>query len=124
MTSEPRTVTLATADAGDVTLTEPDWCRGHADHQAGVHRVDLTHYGTETVLTHQGAELFRVMVTESPFATSPEQRAVCAYIEVADYTGDFTPTGLYDLAATLDAHADRLRDFADQLGRLLDGGRE
>jgi hypothetical protein len=118
------TVTLATADHGDVTLPEPSWCRGHGDHSPTVHRCDLTHYGTETLLTHQGAELFRVMVTESPFATRPEHRGVVAYVEQASYTGDFTPASLYDLAATLDGHADRLRDFADQLGRLLDGGHE
>ncbi|HET9326415.1 MAG TPA: hypothetical protein VFQ05_06580 [Candidatus Eisenbacteria bacterium] len=122
MSSEPRTITLATADHGDVTLPEPSWCRGHADHRPGTYRSDLTHYSTETVLTYQGAELFRLMVTESPYATLPEQRAVCAFLEQADYTSDFTPAGLYDLAASLDAHADRLREFADRLAVLLDGG--
>jgi hypothetical protein len=116
------TVTLATEDFGDVTLEEPSWCVGHADHRPGVYRCDLTHYGTETVLAYQGAPLFRVMLAESPFATRPEQRAVVAYIEQADHTGDFTATGLYDLAATLDTHADRLRDFADQLDTILGGG--
>ncbi|MFJ4623040.1 DUF6907 domain-containing protein [Streptomyces sp. NPDC088812] len=124
MSSEqPRTVTLATSDHGPVTLPEPSWCRGHADHSPTVHRADLCHYGTETVLAFQGAELFRVMVTESPFVTRPEQRGVVAYLEQADYTGDLTPAGLYDLAAALEGHADRLRDFADQLDRLLGGAR-
>jgi hypothetical protein len=119
--TEPRTVSLSTIDHGDVVLPEPDWCRGHRDHRPDSYRADLTHYGTEAVLAYQGAALLRVMVTESPFATRPEKRAVVAYLEQADYTGDFTPAGLYDLAATLDAHADRLRELADQLATILDG---
>jgi hypothetical protein len=115
-------ITLPTVDHGDVVLPEPTWCRGHQDHDPGTYRTDLTHYGTETVLTYQGAALLRVMVTESPFATRPEKRSTVAYLEQADYTGDFTPAGLYDLAATLDGHADRLREIADQLHTLLDGG--
>lgn len=121
MSTEPRTITLDTQDFGPVTLPEPSWCRGHDDHQPGSYRVDLTHYGTETVLTYQGAELWRVMVTASPYATRPEDRPMCAYLEQGHYTGDFTPAGLYDLAATLDAHADQLREFADTLARLVDG---
>lgn len=123
MTAEPR-ITLVTADHGDVVLTEPAWCRGHDDHQPGAYRSDLTHYSAETVLTFGGAELFRVMVTESPYATRPEDRPVCAFLEQAGFTGAFTPAGLYDLAAALDAHADQLRDFADQLAALLAGGED
>jgi hypothetical protein len=119
--AEPRTVTLTTADRGDLVLPEPSWCRGHDDHQPGAYRSDLTHYSTETVLTFDGAELFRVMLTESPYATRPEDRPVCAYLEQAGFTGAFTPAGLYDLAAALDGHADQLRDFADQLHALLGG---
>ncbi|MET7651539.1 hypothetical protein [Streptomyces sp. NPDC005486] len=122
MSTEPRTVTLQTEDHGDVTLPEPSWCRGHDDHSPTMYRCDIVHYGTETVLAYQGAALYRVMLAESPYATRPEQRAVVAYIEQADHTADFTPAGLYDLAATLDTHADRLRDFADQLDTIRNRG--
>ncbi|MER6557212.1 hypothetical protein ABT300_05505 [Streptomyces sp. NPDC001027] len=123
MSTQPQpTVTLDTEDFGPITLPEPSWCRGHADHRPDAFRSDVTHYSAETVLAYQGSELFRVMVTESPYATRPEHRRVCAYLEQGDYTGDFTPAGLYDLAATLDAHADRLRDYADQLARILGRG--
>lgn len=120
MSTEPRTVTLDTEDHGPVTLPEPSWCRGHADHAPGAYRADLTHYGTETVLTHEGTEVFRVMLSESPYATRPEQRGVCVYVEDRGFTGSLDPAGLYGLAASLDAHADRLREFADQLAQLLD----
>ncbi|MFI2431966.1 DUF6907 domain-containing protein [Streptomyces sp. NPDC018693] len=122
MSTEPRTVTLATQDFGPVTLPEPSWCKGHARHRPDSYRCDLTHYSAETVLAYQGDELFRVMVTESPYATRPEERPVCAYIEDGGFTGNFSPAGLYDLAATLDAHADRLREYADKLADLEAGG--
>ncbi|MEU5115118.1 hypothetical protein AB0G64_26875 [Streptomyces longwoodensis] len=36
--------------------------------------------------------------------------------------GHHDPAGLYALAASLDAHADQLRDLADQLAAILAGG--
>lgn len=122
MSTEPRTVTLATLDHGDVTLPEPSWCRGHAGHRPDSYRCDLTHYSEETVLAHQGAKVFRVMLTQAPYASQPPDPAVCVYVEECGFTGSLDPVGLYDLAATLDAHADRLRDYADQLAAILDRG--
>jgi hypothetical protein len=124
VSTEPHTITLATADHGPVTLPEPTWCRGHHDHRPDVYRCDLTHYGTETVLTFEGAEVFRVMVSESPYATRPEDRAVCGYVEARGYTGALNAVQLYGLAAALDGHADRLRDLADQVDTITAGGTE
>ena len=118
MSTEPRTITLVTEDHGPVALPEPGWCRGHADHQPGTYRVDLTHYGTETVLRFEGAEVFRLLLAESPYATRPVHQGVCGYVETCGYTASLSPAGLYGLAAALDAHADRLREFADQLTLL------
>jgi len=120
--NEHRTVTLATVDHGDVTLPEPSWCRGHADHHPGSYLCDITHYSAETVLSFQGIELFRVMVTQSPHATHADHQAVTAFVEEQGYTGGLDPVGLYDLAATLEAHADRLREYADRLTAIRDGG--
>jgi hypothetical protein len=119
--TEPRTIVLATADHGPVTLPEPTWCRGHDDHRPDVYRCDLTHYGTETVLAFEGAEVFRVMVSESPYATRPEDRAVCGYVEECGYTGALDAVQLYGLAAALDTYADHLRDLADQVDTLNGG---
>ncbi|MDX3571946.1 DUF6907 domain-containing protein [Streptomyces sp. ID05-47C] len=123
MSTEPRTVTLATEDHGDVTLTEPDWCRGHQDHHPDSYRADITHYGTEERLTFNGEALYVVMLAQTPMSENADHD-VSLYVEQAGHTGGFTPTGLYDLAAALDGHADRLRDLADQLARILAGGSE
>lgn len=118
--TEPRTITLATEDHGLVTVNEPVWCRGHADHRPDSHLCDFTHYSAETVLNFQGVELFRLMVAESPYAA--RDTAVAAYVEESGFTGSLDPVGLYDLAATLDAHADRIREYADRLAAIIDGG--
>ncbi|KUN03972.1 hypothetical protein AQI95_21270 [Streptomyces yokosukanensis] len=117
--NEPRTVTVPTLDHGDVTVPEPDWCTGHGPFPE--HRADLTHYGLEHRLTYNGAELFRLMLAQTPLAERAS-REVCGYVEQAGYTGSLDQGGLYDLAAALDAAADQLRAFADQHAALLAGG--
>lgn len=120
--TEPRTVTLPTEDAGDVTLPEPSWCAGHADHRPDTYRVDLDHKGPEHRLTHHGELLWTVFLGQAPFASRPEQRTTGVFVEQASYARTLNPTQLYDLAATLDGHADRLRELADQLAEILGGG--
>lgn len=119
MSTEPRTVTLPTEDHGDVTIPEPTWCRGHADHRADSYRTDITHYGPEHRLTFNGEELFVLMLAQAPLAERGS-RDLAAYVEESHYTGDLDPAGLYDLAAALDSAADNMRAFADQLARVLD----
>jgi hypothetical protein len=118
--TEPRPITLPTVDHGEITLTCPAWCTGHADHHPGTYRADLTHYGPEHRLTFNGVELFRLMLAQTPHAERTS-REVCAYVEETGYTGSLTPAGVYDLAAALDQAADRMREFADRLAVLLDG---
>lgn len=117
----PRTITVHTLDHGPVSLPEPAWCRGHADHQPDTQRPDLTHFGAEHRLTFNGIELFRLMLAQTPYADRAS-RQVCAYVEETGYTGSLDVAGLYDLAAALDTAADHMREFADRLAVLLDGG--
>ncbi|MFK0125576.1 DUF6907 domain-containing protein [Streptomyces nigra] len=117
-----RTITLPTEDYGDVTLTEPAWCAGHADHRPDTYRVDLAHAGPVRRLTHNGALLWTVLLGQAPFATRPEHRGVGLYVAQEGYNGTLTPTAVYDLAAAFEAHADQLRDLADQLAELLGRG--
>ncbi|MBE4789934.1 DUF6907 domain-containing protein [Streptomyces caniscabiei] len=118
--TEPRTITLPTEDHGPVTLPEPAWCRGHADHHPDSYLTDLTHFGPEHRLTFNGTELFRLMLAQTPYADRAS-RETCAYVEQSGYTGSLDPAGMYDLAAALDHAADRMREFADRLAVLLDG---
>ncbi|MFJ4617403.1 DUF6907 domain-containing protein [Streptomyces sp. NPDC088812] len=120
MSSEqPRTVTLPTADHGPVAIPEPSWCRGHADHRPDTHRVDLDHKGPEHRLTHDGELLWTAFLGEAPYASQPQARVLGVYVEQGSYARTLDAVGLYDLAATFEAHADRLRELADQLGALL-----
>lgn len=119
--STERTVTLPTEDHGDVTIPEPSWCRGHADHRPDSYRTDLTHYGLQHRLTFNGSELFRLTLAQAPYAER-SSRELRAFVEESGFTADLTPAGLYDLAAALDHAADQLRAFADQLAEILAGG--
>jgi hypothetical protein len=120
--TEPRTVTLPTIDAGDVTIPEPSWCAGHADHRPDTYRVDLDHKGPEHRLTHNGERLWTAFLGQAPHASRPKARELGVYVEQGSYARTLDPASLYDLAATLDAHADRLRELADRLAALLDEG--
>lgn len=125
MSAEPRTVTLPTRDHGPVTLPEPSWCQGHADHRPDTHRADIIHGGPDTVLAFHGAELFTACLVQSPFATiiTPGLGGRTTGVSVYPPGLTLTPVELYSLAAALDGYADRLRDLADELTVILGGDR-
>ncbi|MEH0627879.1 DUF6907 domain-containing protein [Streptomyces stelliscabiei] len=120
----PRTITLPTGDFGPVTLTCPAWCAGHADHDPEAERADILHSGPDTVLAFRGAELFTACLVQSPYSTSsdPELGSRTTGVSVYPPARTLDPVSLYSLAAALDGYADQLRDLADQLAVLLDGG--
>lgn len=124
MSTEPRTITLPTADHGSVTLDEPSWCIGHADHRPDTARVDLTHCGPAVGCTFLGIEVFTAELVASPYSTSTtsELGGPTPGVSVWPLGRTLNPTQLYGLAATLDGYADRLRDLADQLTAILTGG--
>ncbi|MET9056782.1 hypothetical protein ABZX99_03055 [Streptomyces antibioticus] len=121
----PRTVTLATEDFGPVTLEEPTWCAGHADHRSDTARVDLIHCGPAIECTFLGAEVFTAELVASPYASTsiPRLGGRTPGVSVHPLGMTLDPTDLYSLAAALDGYADRLRELADQLTTILDGGR-
>ncbi|MDX3400077.1 DUF6907 domain-containing protein [Streptomyces sp. ME01-18h] len=108
------TITLPTIDHGDVTLPEPSWCVGH-ETDAGHQRVDLQHLGPDVALDFQGKRLMTSGLVQAPFGadTTPG-------ISVFDI-GVLDARLVYQLAADLDAYADRLRSLADQLLVILAG---
>ncbi|MFR0358617.1 DUF6907 domain-containing protein [Streptomyces sediminimaris] len=119
--STPSTVTLQTSDHGPVTIPEPAWCTGHTDHQPDTYRVEIGHKGPEHLLRHHGEVLFTAFLAQAPFAPPGEPSTIGLYIEQGDYAHTLTPLSVYDLAATFEAHADQLRDLADQLAALHAG---
>lgn len=118
-----RVVTLQTADHGLVTLEEPSWCCGHADHRPDSYRADILHSGPDVALTFHGHDIGDAALVQSPFSTIeiPELCSSTPGVSVSLLGLTLNPVQLYDLAATLDRHADQLRDLADQLHALLTG---
>ncbi|MEY2243171.1 hypothetical protein AB8A21_09545 [Streptomyces sp. BF23-18] len=121
--TELRTVTLATADHGDVTLPEPSWCAGHAHHDPQTLLVDLIHAGPTVDLDHSGAPLFTAELVQSPYAepSDPRLGGRTPGVSVHPLGQTLDSTSLYCLAADLDRYADQLRDLADQLATALGG---
>jgi hypothetical protein len=116
-----RTVTVQTWDQGPVTTPEPEWCTG--EHEDGLHLVDLVHDGPDislTVDTEAGpVELLHLLLTQYPYATRPEARAL--YMAV-NLEGGYRPfrddIALYRLADQLVENAVQLRAIARQLAEL------
>ncbi|MCX4578136.1 hypothetical protein OHB41_34100 [Streptomyces sp. NBC_01571] len=116
--SEPRTITLPTADHGDVTLPEPSWCIGH-ESTPGDRRADILHQGADVELVFHGHVFDTTGLVEAPFAELPGG-GLGASVGLLGQTLD--PVGLYELAAAFDTYADRIRGLADQLDTLRSGG--
>lgn len=122
--SEQTTVTLATADHGDVVLPEPTWCAGHAHHDPESERADLMHAGPAVDMVHRGDTLFSAEIVQSPYAesTNPLLGGRTPGVSVHPLGRTLNPAALYCLAADLDRYSDQLRALADQLATVLDGG--
>ncbi|AWT43183.1 hypothetical protein DMT42_13195 [Streptomyces actuosus] len=119
MPSGQRTITLPTIDHGDVTIPEPEWCAGHADHDPNTARTDLAHASAEVPLTFRGHTLSAACLVQDPFAEKTSRQP---YASELLYGRKLDAAGLYTYAAALDAYADQLRDLADRLDTLLRGG--
>ncbi|WP_328757446.1 DUF6907 domain-containing protein [Streptomyces sp. NBC_00271] len=125
MSTEPRTVTLATIDRGDVTIPCPAWCAGHAHHDPETEYADIIHSGPETIVTFRYTTLLTANLVQSPHASedaTPGLGGRTPGVSVHPLGETLDPVGLYELAAALDTYADHIRDLADQLDTLLSGG--
>lgn len=122
--TDPRTITLATADHGDVVLPEPAWCAGHTLHDPETLRVDLVHAGPAVDCMHLGTDLFSAELVQSPYSESsnPLLGGRTPGVSVWPIGRTLDPVQLYSLAADLDRYADQLRALADQLATVIDGG--
>jgi hypothetical protein len=121
VSTTPRTITLPTADHGDVTLTCPAWCVGHPNHRPDDHRADILHAGPDVALTFRGHDIGDAALVQSPFSTLeiPELCSSTPGVSVSLLGKTLDPVQVYDFAATLESYADQLRDLADQLHTLI-----
>lgn len=124
--TEPRTVTLRTADHGDVTIPEPSWCSGHSHHDPESLRVDLIHSGPTRSCNHGGFPLLSAEIVQSPYASpsDPHLGGRTPGVSIHPLGETLNPTELYTLAADLDRYADVLRDLADKLTSINSGSAE
>lgn len=122
--TEPRTVTLATADHGDVTLVEPSWCVGHAHHDPHTAYADIIHSGPDIALTFRHAFLLTACLVQSPHTAprAPRHGGPVPGVSVHPVGETLDPMGLYDLAADLVSYAARLRRLAVELNEIRLGG--
>ncbi|MFF9688968.1 DUF6907 domain-containing protein [Streptomyces sp. NPDC014623] len=116
--SAPRTITVPTADQGDVEVIEPDWCT--ADHTFEGYREDIEHSGAVTHLViptecHGQVRALPVGFVWRPF--SPTDDRITVAIEL-DAWHEFDSAGLDRVAAALVEHAATLRVYARQLSTL------
>ncbi|MFJ6235060.1 DUF6907 domain-containing protein [Streptomyces griseus] len=123
--STPRTITIPTADHGDVQVTEPDWCT--ADHTGEAYREDIEHTGAETHLVvftacHGPVRTLPIGFLWRPF--SPTNNQIMATLLMADDWHELDPAALTRAADSLTGHATTLRVYARQLNELQAHGGE
>lgn len=126
---EPRygdgTVTLQTLDRGEVTVPEPDWCRGHDGDMVGP-LSELAHEGPEVAAVVDGGRLgelpfLRAQLTHAPFLEAEPEPHPLVYVEAME-AASFDADGLRAAAARLAAFAGHLVDQAAELDRLQQEG--
>lgn len=128
MSTEPRTVTVRTVDHGDVTLTCPAWCTGHAGPAPS--RVDISHTGPWTALeipTPRGPMVHLDVALETrPFTDRPADRGPHLWVSTQGGAEGLPmlPGDVDLLAAALVENAAVLRHLARQLAAMLAGGTE
>lgn len=113
--SEPRTITINTADHGPVTTAEPDWCRGDL-HTDGGRRDEISHTGPPidiTVNTDRGPRrLVELMLWQDPFPTPTNRHGTDVYVVAHLLDGDhfgYDVAGLEALTTDLLEAAGRMR---------------
>lgn len=114
-----KTITVPTADHGDVQVTEPDWCT--ADHTGEAYREDIEHTGAETHLVvytpcHGPVRVLPIGFLWRPFSLTNNQ--IMATLHMADDWHELDPAALRRAADALTEHATTLRVYARQLAVL------
>lgn len=120
----PRTITIATLDAGPVTVTCPPWCTqdGHRD---GIGKVDIVHTSPDTEITltigDDSPVLLLILVEQLPYGRRPQERVPFLSVGVDDGWWPTSPAGLRELADRMGDVGAQLRQAAEKFAPLLAG---
>ncbi|MFF3660032.1 DUF6907 domain-containing protein [Streptomyces olivochromogenes] len=120
MSTEPRTAQVDVFVTKSLEIDEPDWCIGHRDDLAQ-YKVDITHYGPEHAIAHNGFDLFSARLGQSPFADRAPSDLVL-YVEHSGFTGSLNPDEVEAFADALVEAAAALRALGHELAAILAGG--
>ncbi|MEU6702554.1 DUF6907 domain-containing protein [Streptomyces wuyuanensis] len=119
-------MTIPTVDHGDVETACPAWCTGEF-HQAGGHRVDITHTSPETELTVPTATgpavLLRLTLEQRPFTEREPGRDVFVSVELDGDHYACDPGQMDDIARGMAECATTVRSLARRLAILKETGR-
>lgn len=123
-----RTVTVATADHGPVTIPEPAWCTG-AQHSDGDDRADIAHTGPPInvmVATERGPRrLVELLLWQEPFPTPDSTHSDDVYVVAHLLDGEhfgYDATALDTLAVDLMEAAAQVRRVGRSLSAESRGG--
>ncbi|MEV8307844.1 hypothetical protein AB0P36_10895 [Streptomyces flavidovirens] len=94
-----RTVTVATSDHGDVTMSEPSWCDGL--HKTGGARSDLTHNGLPLeVAFNDGTVLAYGQLCQWPYSEAASRKPFIA-VELGGGEYEYDDADLLELQQKL-----------------------
>lgn len=120
--SEPRTISLPTVDAGEITLPEPSWCAGHSDHQPDTHRVDITHNSSEISAAldtrHGRIRYLTAWIAQAPYSSYAPEALPLVAVDVNAETVGLDPDAVRAFTALTRAHLGILDRLADECDRL------
>ncbi|MET9702296.1 DUF6907 domain-containing protein [Streptomyces griseus] len=116
--STPRTVTVPTTDEGTVTVPEPSWCVGHAEHPVNA-LVDLGHRSIEHPLGRPADPVGIALVSQYPHGNGPRETGL--FVEQTALAVTLGPDSVRELAADYETAAAQLRRLADWVHILKAG---
>lgn len=116
------TVTVRTRDAGQVTVTEPEWCNGV--HRHGEFRADFHHASAQRedeFATSMGPAVVTTGLRENPFSDDEGARVVLV-VEVSAAWDPTSAAQVEEAAGALERAAAHIRALQPQLAAAQDGG--
>ncbi|MGW2896820.1 DUF6907 domain-containing protein [Streptomyces sp. NPDC001212] len=118
MSTEPRTATVEVLVVKALEVDEPEWCVGHGEDEAHF-KADVLHCGPDITLSHDGREVSVASLVQAPYS---QESSTLPGVSLSLLGQTLDPAGVREFADALTAHAQQLRDLADELAALLARG--